>query len=433
MKITGIVSEYNPLHNGHLYHIEKTRENGATHIVAVMSGNYVQRGETAVINKFERANLAIKNGVDLVIEIPTVFSLASAEFYAKGAVYLLDSLGCVDEISFGSEVGSVSEIENAAEIAWECQQSPELEELLKNGMSYPNAINSMILSKYGRKKGNRVGDILASPNNVLAVEYLKAIKFFGSEIKPFTTLRKSAAHDSMHPLDNIASASFIRKCMEDGNDFYGLVPDMVYESYKNALESGNIANIKNLERILIYKLRTITADELREIPDVGQGLENRILDCTALCSIEEIMQAIKSKRYTMARIRRIIYNMLIGITKKDLEILPPYARVLAVNERGRDILSKAKQTATIPVNTSLAKLAATSDDAKRFAQLEARASDIYALAQDSIGKGQSDYKAMIKLETWEDEEPLEKPEESVQPECTLPIILSDECESKNEV
>lgn len=437
MKITGIVSEYNPLHNGHLYHIEKTRENGATHIVAIMSGNYVQRGETAVINKFERANLAIKNGIDLVIEIPTVYSLASAEFYAKGAVYLLDSLGCVDEISFGSEVGSVSEIEEAAEIAWECQQSPELEELLKNGMSYPNAINSMILNKYGRKKGNRVGDILASPNNVLAVEYLKAIKNFGSNIKPFTTLRKSAAHDSMHPLDNIASASFIRKCMEDGTDFYGLVPNMVYEAYKNALESGSIANIKNLERILIYKLRTTTADELREIPDVGQGLENRILDCTAFCSIEEIMQAIKSKRYTMARIRRIIYNMLIGITKKDLEIMPPYARVLAVNERGRDILSKAKQTASIPVNTSLAKLAAASDNAKRFAEIEARASDIYALAQDNIGKGQTDYKTMIKLETWEDENPLEKAKENIQAElsseCMLPIILSDECESKNEI
>lgn len=433
MKITGIVSEYNPLHNGHLYHIEKTRENGATHIVAVMSGNYVQRGETAVINKFERANLAIKNGVDLVIEIPTVYSLASAEFYARGAVYLLNALGCVDEISFGSEVGSVSEIENAAEIAWECQQSPELEELLKNGMSYPNAINSMILSKYGRKKGNRVGDILASPNNVLAVEYLKAIRFFNSRIKPFTTLRKSAAHDSMHPLDNIASASFIRKCMEEGNDFYGLVPDMVYEAYKTALENGSIANIKNLERILIYRLRTITADELREVPDVGQGLENRILDCTALCSIEEIMQAIKSKRYTMARIRRIIYNMLIGITKSDLAVLPPYARVLAVNERGRDILSKAKQTASIPVNTSLAKLADTSDNARRFAQLEGRASDIYALAQDNIGKGQSDYKTMIKLETQEDEKPVENPEENKQSESILPVITPTEFRSENEI
>ncbi len=422
MKITGIVSEYNPLHNGHLYHIEKTRENGATHIVAVMSGNYVQRGETAVMNKFERANLAVKSGVDLVIEIPTVYSLASAEFYARGAVYLLNSLGCVDEISFGSEVGSVEEIKNAADIAWECQQSDELEELLKSGMSYPNAINNMILNKYGRKKGNRIGDILASPNNVLAVEYLKAIKYFNSDITPFTIHRKSAAHDSMCPLDNIASASFIRKCMDEGNDFFGLVPDRVYEAYKNALQNGNIANIKNLERILIYKLRTITADELREIPDVGQGLENRILDCSNLSSIEAIMQGIKSKRYTMARIRRILYNMLIGITKSDLETFPPYARVLAVNERGRDILSKAKETASIPVNTSLAKLAATGEEAKRFAQLEGKASDIYALAQEKIGKGQSDYKAKITLE-----------KETEETEEMLPAVIEKECEKNDEI
>lgn len=413
MKITGIVSEYNPLHNGHIYHIEKTRENGATHIVAVMSGNYVQRGETAVMNKFERAKLAVRSGVDLVIEIPTVYSLASAEFYARGAVYILDALGCVNEISFGSEVGSLEDLQQTADIVCECEQSPELEELLKSGMSYPNAINSMILSEYGRKKGNRISDILDSPNNILAVEYLKALKHFESDIKPFTIIRKSAAHDSMTPHGNIASASYIRKCMDEKEDFYGLVPDRVYEAYKQAVSEGNIAQIKNLERILIYRLRTITKQELENIPDVGQGLENRISDCAHLSSVEEITQAIKTKRYTMARIRRILYNMLIGITKSDLEILPPYARVLAVTERGRDILSMAKDTASIPVNTSLAKLANINEDARRFAEIEGRASDIYALAQKTIGKGQSDYKAMIKLEP-ETPEELQEQEEDIQ-------------------
>ncbi len=413
MKISGIVSEYNPLHNGHIYHIEKTRENGATHIVAVMSGNYVQRGETAVMNKFERAKLAVRSGVDLVIEIPTVYALASAEFYARGAVYLLNSLGCVDEISFGSEVGSLEDLEQTADIVWECEQSEELEELLKSGMSYPNAINSMILSEHGRKKGNRISEILASPNNILAVEYLKALKYFNSDIKPFTIIRKSAAHDSMTPHENIASASYIRKCMDEKEDFYGLVPNRVYDAYKQAVSEGNIAQIKNLERILIYRLRTISKEELENIPDVGQGLENRIADCSHLSSIEEITQAIKTKRYTMARIRRIMYNMLIGITKSDLEILPPYARVLAVTDRGRDILSKAKETASIPVNTSLAKLANMSDEAKRFAEIEGLASDIYALAQKKIGKGQSDYKAMITLEPQSEEE-LQEEKEDIQ-------------------
>lgn len=417
MKITGIISEYNPLHNGHLYHIEKTRENGATHIAAVMSGNYVQRGETAVMDKFKRAQLAVKNGIDLVIEIPVVYSLAAAEFYAKGAVYLLDALGCVDELSFGSEVGSIEEIEQASEFAWECQQSPELEELLKNGMSYPNAINNMILSKHGRKLGNRISDILASSNNILAVEYLKAIRYFGSDIKPFTIHRKSVAHDSMKVLGNTASAAYIRKCIEEKTDFFGLVPDVVYNACQNALASGEKADIKNLERILIYKLRTISAEELREVPDVGQGLENRILECAPIENIEDILKNIKTKRYTMARIKRILFNMLIGIKKSDLEILPPYIRVLAVNERGRDILSKAKETSKIPLATSLAKLAKSSDNAKRFAEIEASASDIYALSQEKIGRGQSDYKTRFSIEQPEDDREENKKEDEPKDEA----------------
>lgn len=348
MKITGIVCEYNPFHNGHLYHLKKTRENGATHIVAVMSGNYVQRGDTAVMDKFERAKLAVKGGADLVIEIPTVYALSSAEFYAKGAIYILDSIGCVDEISFGSEAGSVSELEKAAEIADECSGAPELEEYLKSGMSYPNAINTMIYSSYGKKLSNRISDILASPNNVLAVEYLKALRRLNSSITPFTIQRKSAAHDSMTVLDGISSASYIRKCMNEKSDFSGLVPAYVSQAYINAYSAGKTADISNLERIIIYKLRTSSPEELREIPDVGQGLEYRILAAADKNNLDEIFMSIKTKRYTMARIKRILLNMLIGVKKSDLETLPPYGRILAVTERGRDILSKAKNTGKDP-------------------------------------------------------------------------------------
>lgn len=398
MKITGIICEYNPFHNGHLYHINKTRENGATHIVAIMSGNYVQRGDIAVMDKFERAKLAIKGGADLVIEIPTVYSMSSAEFYARGAVYILDSLGCVDEISFGSEVGLVSELEKAAEISKECSDSPELEEYLRNGMSYPNAINTMIYSRYGKKLSNRISEILAAPNNVLAIEYLKALNHFSSSVKPFTIQRKSAAHDSMTVLDGISSASFIRKCMTERNDFSSLVPSYVNQAYMNSRSAGKIADISNLERIIIYKLRTTSPEELRCIPDIGQGLEYRILAAADHNNLEEIFMNIKTKRYTMARLKRIILNMLIGVKKSDLEILPPYGRILAVTERGRDILSQAKNTGKIPFATSLAKLAQTSDNAKRFAEIEGTASDIYALAQEKIGKGQSDYKVRIGIE-----------------------------------
>ena len=410
MKITGIVCEYNPLHNGHIYHMKKTRENGATHLVAVMSGNYVQRGDIAVQDKFERAKLAVRSGIDLVVELPCVYSLSSAEFYARGAVHILNSLGCVDEISFGSEVGSVEELENAAEIIAGFRKDSELEELMRGGMSYPNAVNSLIYKKYGSKLGNRIGDILSSPNNVLAVEYIKSLRASNSIIMPFTVHRKSVAHDSMQVLGNTASASFIRNCMEEGMDFYGLVPDRVYESYRKCMQNGSRAAIKNLERLIIYKLRTSTAEQLRMVPDVGQGLENRILDCAPCRSLEEVLQSIKTKRYTMARIKRILLNLLIGITKNDLDVLPPYIRVLASSERGKDVLSYAKSKATLPVAPSLARLAAHGGDAERFARLEAAASDIYALSQDKIGKGQQDYRNMFRIESASEEE-LRKAEE----------------------
>ena len=410
MKITGIICEYNPLHNGHIYHMKKTRENGATHLVAVMSGNYVQRGDIAVEDKFERAKLAVRSGIDLVLELPCVYSLASAEYYAKGAVHILNSLGCIDELSFGSEVGMVDELEKAAEIIAELQKDSEMEELMRGGMSYPNAVNSMIYKKYGSKLGNRTGDILSSPNNVLAVEYIKALRASNSVIKPFTVHRKSVAHDSMTVLGNTASASFIRKCMDEGTDFYGLVPDRVYSSYRQYVHSGKRASVKNLERLIIYKLRTSTAAQLRLIPDVGQGLENRILDCAPCQSLEEILQGIKTKRYTMARIKRILLNLLIGITKSDLEILPPYIRVLASSERGKDVLAMAKSRCTLPVAPALAKLASNGCDAERFASLEAVASDIYALAQNRIGKGQQDYRNMFRIENAAGEE-LRKAEE----------------------
>ena len=173
----------------------------------------------------------------------------------------------------------------------------------------------------------------------------------------------------------------------------------MHEAIQESLTSGKKTDIKNLERILIYKLRTISADELKEVPDVGQGLEHRILESAPLDNIDAILKKIKTKRYTMARIKRILFNMLIGIRKSDLEILPPYIRVLAVNERGRDILSKSKETAKIPLSTSLAKLAKSSDEAKRFAEIEATASDIYALSKEKIDRGQSDYKTKFSIET----------------------------------
>ena len=194
MKVSGIICEYNPFHNGHLYHIRKTRENGATHIAAVMSGNFVQRGDTAIMDKLERARLAVRSGADLVIELPVQYSLASAENFASGAVHLLDSLGAVDELSFGSECGDTRKLIKAMETVdlAALTHADEIKSIMEKGYTYPRALNSVV-NGYDPE----AAAIIAEPNNTLAVEYLRALKRSGSAMEPFTVMREKAAHDGM--------------------------------------------------------------------------------------------------------------------------------------------------------------------------------------------------------------------------------------------
>ncbi len=394
MKISGIICEYNPIHNGHLYHIQKTRQNGATHIVAVMSGNFVQRGDVALINKFERAKTAVKCGADLVIELPVAYAMSNAETFARGAVYLLDSLGCVNEISFGSECGSLEKLQAAAQASRICSQNPELKELLENGMPYPAAIISLVEKYY-----KRVADIFKGANNVLAVEYLKAIENLNSSIKPFTVKRMSVGHDQMGEFGNFASASYIRNLVLEQNftSFENMLPPYSRAMISNSLKTGNIADINNLERIIIYAMRMIDRDTLADVPDVGQGLEYRIIKASTENSLENMMKYIKTKRYPMSRIRRILLSALIGIRKSDLDILPPYGRILAVNDRGTDILAEAKGKAAIPFATSLSKLGELDENCKRYSELEAFATDIYSLATTEIQPTETDYRAKIGI------------------------------------
>ncbi len=392
MKITGIVCEYNPFHNGHLHHINETRKNGATHIVAVMSGNFVQRGETAIADKFTRASWALKSGADLVIEIPSVYALSSAEFYAKGSVSIMNSLGCVDEISFGSECGNISLLSQAMKAVTDISMK-DISEKMESGMTYPLALSSIL----NEKCDAQIANIASSPNNILAIEYLKALLLLDSSIKPFTVSRHGAGHDSMSAESEFASASYIRSCMLQKNGFEKYAPDYVSEGYEKKLLDGNISDIKNLERIILYKLRTVSLSELRNIPDVGQGLEHRLKQFSHSQTLEQLLENIKTKRYTMARLKRILLNMVIGITSDDLKILPPYARVLGMNERGREVLSKSKG-GKIPVSTSLSKLSETGDSAERFVYLEGIASDIYGLSQNKIGSRNDDFRASIRIE-----------------------------------
>ncbi|MBR3267254.1 MAG: nucleotidyltransferase family protein [Oscillospiraceae bacterium] len=394
MKISGIICEYNPFHNGHLYHVEQTRKHGATHIVAIMSGNFVQRGDVAVINKFERAKAAVRCGVDLVIELPVAYCLSAAETYAMGAMYILKGLGCVDELSFGSECGDLGLLSAAVKATYACAKRPELDDLMKLGNSYPKALQILIRQTYG----DEIGLLFSSPNNVLAIEYLKAMVAVKLKIQPFTVKRNSS-HDSTVPAGKIASASLIRQLMESqSGDFDELVPDTSADAISACAATGMTARFENLERALLYKLRTSSAEEIANLPEVGQGLENKILSARNETSLESLLLNIKSKRYPMARLRRILLNLLIGITPEDTKNPPPYGRILALNERGRDILTAAKNAGTaLPYATSLAKLAELNETCRACSDLEARATAIYGIAQRSISPADADYKAMIGM------------------------------------
>lgn len=395
MKVSGIICEYNPFHNGHLYHIRKTRENGATHIVAVMSGNFVQRGDTAIMDKLERARLAVRSGADMVIELPVQYSLASAENFASGAVHLLDSLGAVDELSFGSECGDTEKLRKAMETVdlAALTHADEIKSIMEKGYTYPRALNSVV-NGYDAE----AAAIIAEPNNTLAVEYMRALKRSGSAMEPFTVMREKAAHDGTEATDGFASASMLREMIENGESIDAFTTEDWAAAIKNAVKNGETASLSRLERVILYKLRTCSVEEIGQICDVGQGLEHRIYGARMAGSLDELLFTVKTKRYTMARIRRIMLSLLIGITKADMEQLPPYGRILAFNERGREVLARAKGSARIPFGSSIAKLSQLGDIAERFAELEIRASDIYGLALDTVTSAQKDYRAKIMID-----------------------------------
>ncbi len=397
MKVSGIICEYNPFHNGHLHHIQETRRNGATHIVAVMSGNFVQRGDAAIMDKLTRARLAVKNGADLVIELPVPYCLSSAENFAAGGVWLLNSLGVVDELSFGSECGDIGKMQDSLSVMQKVKEEKENEirSIMEKGYTYPRALCSVMSGVDAHAAA-----ILSEPNNTLGIEYLHALKASGSRIKPFTVKRSGAGHNDSQAEGNSASASIIRSIIGEGN-IQGIeryMPANCAEAVRNAVSSGETASLSRLERVILYKLRTSSIKEISELSDIGQGLENRIYSARSAGSLEELLYTVKTKRYTLARIKRIILSLLIGITAEDMTHMPPYGRILAMNENGREILAEAKGRAVIPYAVSLAKLAQRNRVSARFAELEGRASDVYGLALDNIMSAQNDFRAKIMID-----------------------------------
>lgn len=411
MKISGIICEYNPLHNGHLHHIQTVRENGADAIVAVMSGNFMQRGDVSIMEKLTRAQLALKAGVDLVIELPVIWSLSPADQFAAGGVALLNALQVVDEISFGCECADLEMLRTAAEVCRLCQTeySDTLRMFTRQGNSYPAVLQELVT----QIAGEEVASVLTEPNNTLAVAYLNALADQHSRIQPFAIQRKGAGHNSTGSVPfsdaalsdedvsearSIASASYIRYCLDEGLDCHHMMPSASWKEINAAQKNGTFASMRNLERVLLYKLRTMTVDEISQVAEVGaSGLAGRIYQARGANSLDDLLSRLRTKRYPTARLRRILLHMLIGITKHDMYNLPPYGRILAFNNTGRKVLANSKGIRQLPFAESLKYLSAQSRAARHVALTEARATDIYQLACNSIGTAGSDFRHKITL------------------------------------
>lgn len=386
MKIAGIVAEYNPFHNGHRYHLEETRRMGATHIVVVMSGAAVQRGDIAVADKYERAQTALKYGADLVIELPCPYSCSSAERFAKAAIQLLAGFGenGIDMLSFGCETDDLRLLHKAAEISAELDDSAAVKDLLESGVPYPAAI--------AQAAGiPAISAVFGSPNNILAIEYIKALKKYAEWIEPLAVKRKGAAHDSSASVGGIASGSYIRELIRAQKDHSELVPQVLKKEP---------FLLENSDKALLLKIMTAT-NELSRLPDMSSNLVLRFMNtrdtnCELINSVSDFAGLFKNKSITLARVRRTILYLALDVTSRDFFDVP-YGRILALNERGREIFA-ACDNSTLDYNTSLTKLEKLSSQAKRISLLERNAVTLQQMSVKGEPEFVSEYTRKIVLQ-----------------------------------
>lgn len=330
---TGIICEFNPFHYGHKYLINKVKEENKA-VICCMSGNFVQRGEFAVYDKFTRAKTALEGGADLVIELPAACSTLSAEGFAKSAVSLLEGTGIINEIAFGAETEDLEQLKRTADLLNDSKIKAEITREMKKGLPYPLARKNVLKT-----------DLLDTPNNILACEYLRFAAVPCKAVK-----RIGKGHDTD---DTLYSASAIR----------------------STLDINKISTIKNCETAVLSKLRQMSKEDFAKIADVNEGLENRIYNAARNAgSLEELYDLIKTKRYTMARIRRIILRSYLGIFDNSANV--PYIRILGFNGTGKELLSDMKKTADLPIVT---KYSECSDDIRAYFEKECSYTDLYNL------------------------------------------------------
>lgn len=406
--VLGIIAEYNPFHNGHLYHILKSKE--LTHddyTIAVIGGNFTQRGECSIVDKWTKAEMAITGGIDLVIELPTLYSVSSAENFADGAVKILNSLKIVNHLSFGSECENLNKLNIIANILHEEPKEFKtiLAEELSKGISFPKARENAVLNYL---KDPSYTNILSEPNNILAIEYLKSLKKHRSKIEPISIPRKTSGHLNTDYTGTISSSTSIRNMLKTGNtrNLKNALTPGSYTILKDEINKGHfVKDFSDFEKIILYNLRMKTIEDIRKIPDVSEGLENAIKKAALSCNtIDEFINIVSSKRYTGTRIKRILLYSLLEITQKEMDIskkINPYVRVLGFNDKGKYLLSQiTTKNPNLKVITSVKKFIDENNNKnlQMMIKKDILATNIYTLgySQDSWGNLDFTKKLVVK-------------------------------------
>ncbi len=367
MKVAGIIVEYNPLHNGHLHHILETKRiSKCDYLIAVMSGNFTQRGEPAMIDKFTRTKMALKNHVDLVIELPFVFSVQSADIFAYTSVAILNHLA-VDEIYFGSESGNIDELFYLSDILNSEAYNKLILKYSKEGNSYPTSSDLAV-------KELTNSQIYDLPNNILGIHYINAVKKLKSNILVKTIKRiESNYYDDVIAGSKVQSATSIRKLLKDGVDINDFVPETVYK----LLKDRKIVDFEMFTSQLRYIINSSTKEDLYSIFNISEGFENRILKVKEFESVEDLIKNLLTRRYPHSKIRRSLIHVLCNTKKKDLTSFEiPYLRILGMNKLGQEYLNLIKKDLTIPLISKI------SNKNHIYLDIELKASNIYSLVSD---------------------------------------------------